>query len=110
MTYYENFCQDYKHPKLNQEKLQKLVDDFIEWKSNVFCASWKKEYFTRGCRRCGSKNLQHYDPDYEGRSDRWSICPTQWKIECLDCGLKHHVITNDDNNVLDDWTEPNLDD
>ena len=101
--FYDEFVERYKHEKLSKDEVAKVIGDFNEWKMYEFSAQWKKEYFEKGCHNCGSNKLVHYDPKYEGRDDEWAICPTIWKVECKDCGNVHEVVTNDDNDILDEW-------
>jgi hypothetical protein len=85
--------------------IAEVVNQFIEWKQNVWAARWKKDFFKNGrCPECGSFNLTHYAVDWEGRESGWHICPSIWTIECQDCKTEFTCVSNDDGDLLTHWT------
>ncbi len=102
---WDEFVEYYEHDLLSKEQLNKIMDDYYEWKHNVYSAKWRRDFYSTGCKKCGSHNLGHWGPDYEGRESEWGICPTIWETDCMECDCRHTVITNDDNDVLEGWID-----
>ena len=100
---WNQFSEHYEHDFLSKEQIRKILDDYHEWKYNVFSAQWRTDFYLGGCKKCGSRNLNHLIPDYKGRESGWSIIHTIWKTYCMECNCRHTVITDYDNDVVDWW-------
>ena len=109
MNYEDKFYADFvrtMETDVPKEEVANIVEQYIDWKLNVWPARWKKDFYKGDkCPKCGGAKLVHYAVDWEGRLDGWSICPSIWKTDCPDCKTRFVCVSNDDGDLLDHWTE-----